>query len=294
VNASGNAVPAPAMTIGRARREVAERLRASGLETPELDARLLVGHALGLDHRALTVESARVLTRPETDRLGADVARRLRREPVARIVGRKEFWSLPLRITPAVLVPRPETETVVEAALAVVVRTSAARIADIGVGSGAILLALLSELRHAVGIGTDRDTGALEVAHRNAEHLGLAGRAAFVACDFGAALAGSCDLVVSNPPYIATPDIATLAPEVRDFDPRGALDGGSDGLTAYRAIAADACRLLAPGGWLVVEVGIGQADAVTALLAGGGLEPAGAPRRDLSGVPRVVTARYNP
>jgi release factor glutamine methyltransferase len=282
------------MTIGRARREVAERLHAHGLDTPELDARLLVGHALGLDHRALTVESARVLTRPETDRLGADVARRLGHEPVARIVGRKEFWSLPLRITSAVLVPRPETETVVEAALAAVARTCAARIADIGVGSGAILLALLSELPHAVGIGTDRDTGALEVARRNAEHLGLAGRAAFVACDFGAALAGSCDLVVSNPPYIATPDIATLAPEVRDFDPRGALDGGSDGLTAYRAIAADACRLLAPGGWLVVEVGIGQADAVTALLAGGGLEPAGAPRRDLSGVPRVVTARYNP
>jgi release factor glutamine methyltransferase len=294
VNASGSAVLAPGMTIGRARREVAERLRVHGLDTPELDARLLVGHALGLDHHALTVEFARVLTRPETDRLGADVARRLGHEPVARIVGHKEFWSLPLRITSAVLVPRPETETVVEAALAVVARTTAARIADIGVGSGAILLALLSELPHAVGIGTDREAGVLEVARRNAEHLGLAGRAAFVACDFGAALAGSCDLVVSNPPYIATPDIATLAPEVRDFDPRGALDGGSDGLTAYRAIAADACRLLAPGGWLVVEVGIGQADAVAALLAGGGLEPSEAPRRDLSGVPRVVTARYNP
>jgi release factor glutamine methyltransferase len=294
VNASGNAVLAPGMTIGRARREVAERLRARGLDTPELDARLLVGHALGLDHGVLMVESARVLTRPETDRLGADVARRLGHEPVARIVGHKEFWSLPLRITSAVLVPRPETETVVEAALAVVVRTAAARIADIGVGSGAILLALLSELPHAVGIGTDREAGVLEVARRNAEHLGLAGRAAFVACDFGAALAGSCDLVVSNPPYIASPDIATLAPEVRDFDPRGALDGGSDGLTAYRAIAADARRLLAPGGWLVVEVGIGQADAVTALLAGGGLEPSEAPRHDLSGVPRVVTARYNP
>ena len=294
MNASGDAVLAPGMTIGRARREVAERLRAHGLDTPELDARLLVGHALGLDHHALTVEFARVLTRPETDRLGANVTRRLGHEPVARIVGHKEFWSLPLRITSAVLVPRPETETVVEAALALVARTTAAQIADIGVGSGAILLALLSELPHAVGIGTDRDAAALVVARRNAEHLGLAGRAAFVACDFGAALAGSCDLVVSNPPYIATPDIATLAPEVRDFDPRGALDGGSDGLTAYRAIAADARRLLAPGGWLVVEVGIGQADAVAALLAGGGLEPAEAPRRDLSGVPRVVTGRYNP
>jgi release factor glutamine methyltransferase len=294
VSASGNAVLTPGMTIGRARREVAERLRACGLDTPELDARLLVGHALGLDHRALTTDSARVLTPPETDRLGADVARRLRHEPVARIVGRKEFWSLPLRITPAVLVPRPETETVVEAALAVVARSAAARIADIGVGSGAILLALLSELPNAMATGTDRDAGALQVARRNAEHLGLAGRAAFVACDFGAALAGSCNLVVSNPPYIATREIATLAPEVRDFDPRGALDGGSDGLTAYRAIAADAPRLLAPGGWLMVEVGIGQAEAVTALFAGIGLETSDPPRRDLAGVPRVVKARYNP
>ena len=282
------------MTIGRARRAVAERLRAHGLDTPELDARLLVGHALGLDHPALTTDSARVLTPPETDRLGADVARRLRHEPVARIVGRKEFWSLPLRITPAVLVPRPETETVVEAALALVARSAAARIADIGVGSGAILLALLSELPNAMAVGTDRDAGALQVARRNAEHLGLAGRAAFVACDFGAALAGTCDLVVSNPPYIATREIATLAPEGRDFDPRGALDGGSDGLTAYRAVAADAPRLLAPGGWLVVEVGIGQADAVTALFAGIGLETSDPPRRDLAGVPRVVKARYNP
>jgi len=291
---SGDAVLAPGMTIGRARRAVAERLRAHGIDTPELDARLLVGHALGLDHPALTTDSARVLTPPETDRLGADVARRLRHEPVARIVGRKEFWSLPLRITPAVLVPRPETETVVEAALALVARGAAARIADIGVGSGAILLALLSELPNAMATGTDRDAGALQVARRNAEHLGLAGRAAFVACDFGAALAGACDLVVSNPPYIATREIATLAPEVRDFDPRGALDGGSDGLTAYRAIAADAPRLLAPGGWLVVEVGIGQAEAVTALFTGIGLETSDPPRRDLTGVPRVVKARYNP
>ncbi len=291
---SGDAVLAPGMTIGRARSAVAERLRAHGLDPPELDARLLVGHALGLDHPALTTDSARVLTPPETDRLGADVARRLRHEPVARIVGRKEFWSLPLRVTPAVLVPRPETETVVEAALALVARGAAARIADIGVGSGAILLALLSELPNAMATGTDRDAGALQVARRNAEHLGLAGRAAFVACDFGAALAGACDLVVSNPPYIATREIATLAPEVRDFDPRGALDGGSDGLTAYRAIAADAPRLLAPGGWLVVEVGIGQAEAVTALFTGIGLETSDPPRRDLAGVPRVVKARYNP
>jgi release factor glutamine methyltransferase len=288
------AVLAPGVTIAQARREIAGRFRAHGLDTPELDARLIVGHALGLDHHALTLEVARVLTRPDADRLGAVAARRLAREPVARIIGLKEFWSLPLHVTSAVLVPRPETETVVEAALAVAERGHALRIADIGVGSGAILLALLSELPNACAIGTDRDARALGVARRNAGHLGFAGRAAFVACDFGAALAGSCDLVVSNPPYVATRDIATLAPEVRDFDPRLALDGGADGLTAYRAIAADAKRLLAPGGWLVVEIGHGQAEAVSAMFAGSGLQTPEPPRRDLAGVPRVVMARRNP
>jgi release factor glutamine methyltransferase len=285
---------APDMSIAQARRAVADRLRDFGLETPDLDARLIVGHALGLAHAALTVESARRLSASETEKLGGYLARRLGHEPVARIVGRKEFWSLPLRITPAVLVPRPETEIVVEAALAVSERVRALRIADLGVGSGAILLALLTELPNGYGVGTDRDADALAIARHNAEQLGLAGRAAFAACDFGTALAGPCDLVVSNPPYIPTPDIATLAPEVREFDPRPALDGGADGLAAYRAIAADARRLLAPGGWLAVEIGIGQAEVVSGLLAGGGLEPAEQPRRDLAGIPRVVMARYNP
>jgi release factor glutamine methyltransferase len=285
------AILAPGTTVAQARRQVADRFRRQRLDTPDLDARLIVGHALGLDHPALTVESARVLTRAETDRLDAAVTRRLAHEPVARILATKEFWSLPLSITPAVLVPRPETETVVEAALAAIERTRAMSIADLGVGSGAILLALLSELPAARGIGTDRDARALAVARDNAQRLGLAGRAGFVACDFGAAVAGACDLVVSNPPYIPTDDIATLAPEVRDFDPRCALDGGRDGLAAYRAIAADATRLLAPGGWLVVEIGVGQAEAVAALFADHGLAAAGPPRRDLAGLPRAVVAR---
>jgi release factor glutamine methyltransferase len=191
-------------------------------------------------------------------------------------------------------VPRPETETIVEAALAVIERSRARLIADLGVGSGAILLALLSELPGAFGIGTDRDVRALVVARDNAVSLGLAGRARFVACDFGAAIAGPCDLVVSNPPYIPHGDIAALAPEVRDFDPRLALDGGRDGLAAYRGIAADARRLLAPGGWLAVEIGIGQAEAVSALFAQSGLAIDGASRRDLGGRPRVVVARHNP
>ncbi len=285
------AILAPALTVAEARRVAADRLRDRGFDTPDLDARLLVGHALGLDHAALVAQAARQLTPVEADALDAALARRLAHEPVARILGEKEFWSLPLRITPDVLVPRPETETVVEAVLAFAERGRPARIADLGVGSGAILLALLSELPAAFGIGTDRDPHALAVARDNAQRLGLGTRAGFVACDFGTALAGPCDVVVSNPPYIPTGEIAELAPDVRDYDPRAALDGGLDGLAAYRAIAADAPRLLAPGGWLAVEIGIGQAEAVAALFARHGLRVEDAPQRDLAGHPRVVMAR---
>jgi release factor glutamine methyltransferase len=266
-------------------------LRERAFDTPDLDARLLVGHALGLDHAALVAQSARRLTAGETAALDAVVARRLAHEPVARILGTGEFWSLSLRVTPDVLVPRPETETLVEAVLAVAARDRPLLFADLGVGSGAILLALLSELPMAFGIGTDRDARALGVARDNARRLGLADRAGFLACDFAAALAGACDIVVSNPPYIPTRDITALAADVRDHDPRAALDGGPDGLAAYRVIAADAARLLGPGGWLAVEIGAGQNEAVPALLAAGGLAIAGAPRRDLAGIPRVVMAR---
>ena len=282
---------AAAPTVAQARRATADRLRQQGFDSPDLDARLLVGHALGLGHPALAAQAARRLTTAETGALDAMLARRLAHEPVARILGTREFWSLALRITSDVLVPRPETETVVEAVLAVAARSRPLRIADLGVGSGAILLALLSELPAAFGVGTDRDTRALGVAHGNAGRLGLAARAGFVACDFGSALADGCDIVVSNPPYIPTRDIATLAPEVREHDPRAALDGGPDGLTAYRVIAADAARLLAVGGWLAVEIGVGQSEAVSALLATQGLALAGAPRRDLAGHPRVIVAR---
>ena len=285
------AVLTPPMTISQARRAVAECLRGRGFDTPDLDARLLVGHALGLDHSALAVATARALTHAEAERLEAALVRRLAHEPVARIRGSKEFWSLPLAVTPDVLVPRPDTETVVEAALAVVGRDRPLRVADLGTGSGAILLALLSELPAAYGIGTDRAERALGVARRNAVDLGLADRTAFVACDFADAVAGPCDLVVANPPYIPSRDIASLARDVRDYDPRLALDGGPDGLAAYRAIAADAARVLAPGGWLAVEIGIGQAEVVTELLARCGLTVPREPRRDLAGHPRVVTGQ---
>src|SRR5208283_4516596 len=193
----------------------------------------------------------------------------------------------------ATLVPRPETETVVEAALAAIdshgPRAGVGQIADLGTGSGALLLALLTELPTATGIGTDTSLSALAVARDNARRLGLF-RAQFVACDMAAALGGPFDLIVSNPPYVASGAIAALAPEVRDFDPRQALDGGPDGLDFYRAIAATVPALLGPGGALVVELGAGQAEAVAALFSAAGLVSSPS-RPDLGGVPRALLAR---
>jgi release factor glutamine methyltransferase len=280
-------------SIGSARSTLARSFRARGLATPELDARILVAHALGLDHAALAVQSGRVLTADETAAIASSAARRLAHEPVARILGVKEFWGLSFKLDAATLVPRPETETVVEAALEAIgpERAGAAlKIADLGVGSGALLLALLSELPGARGIGTDVSAAALACARANAVALGVAERAAFTACDFAAALAGPLDLIVSNPPYVAREAIASLPPEVRDFDPRRALDGGPDGLDAYRAIATMARPLLAPDGILVIELGLGQLAAVERLLASAGLAAERA-KPDLSGIPRALVAR---
>jgi len=279
-----------AMTVAEARRALAASLRAAGLETPELDARLLLGHALSLDHAALVAASARPLTATESAQVAALAARRRAGEPVARIVGRREFWGLRLAVTPAVLVPRPETETVVELALSLIGdRGQALRLADLGTGSGAILLALLSELPQASGVGTDLSAEALAVARANARNLRLEGRASFVESDYGGALAGPFDLVVSNPPYVASRDIATLDIEVRAHDPALALDGGADGLNAYRRIAADAARLIG-GGHLVVEIGAGQEREVENLFVARGLAVT-AFRHDLSGRARALAAR---
>lgn len=283
---------AAALTIAEARRIWAQKFRDCGIESPELDARILIGHALGLDHAALANGASRALTAAEQNAIAALALRRMAREPVPRIVGFKEFWSLRLRIADATLVPRPETETVVEAALDAVeqrgARSQPLRIADLGTGSGAILLALISELPQAFGVGSDLSTAALGIARDNAVRLGLR-RASFVACNMAAALRGPFDVIVSNPPYIPSGEIFGLAPEVRDFDPRAALDGGPDGLDCYRTIAAAAPPLLAPDGALVVELGAGQADAVTALFAAAGLAPV-PPRADLTGMPRALCA----
>ncbi len=288
----------PGLTVESIRRRAARELRDHGLDSPDLDARLLVGHALGLDHAALAAQSRHLLAPEEAAAVTALVARRLAREPVARIVGNKEFWGLRLELNSETLLPRPESETVVEAALAALGcergGSRALRLADLGTGSGALLLALLCELPHANGIGTDLSHRALACARDNAVALGLSSRASFLACDYGAALTGPLDLIVSNPPYVARGDIAGLQSEVREFDPRRALDGGVDGLDGYRAVAADARRLLAPDGALVVELGCGQLGAVTALCAAAGLAPAAAPHPDLAGLARALILRALP
>jgi release factor glutamine methyltransferase len=269
------------------------KFHAAGLDSPDLDSRILIGHALGLDHAALAAAATRRLSADEESAIAAVADRRLAGEPVARILGYKEFWSLPLPCNAPTLVPRPETETVVEAALAAIdaggPRARKLRIADLGTGSGALVLALLSELPNAFGVGTDTSTKALVVARDNARRLAQT-RARFIACNMAAALRGPFDAIVSNPPYIASGDIATLAPDVRDFDPHLALDGGTDGLDFYRAIAAAAPVLLAPGGALVVELGVGQAEPVAHLFAAAGLAPS-PPHPDLSGTPRALVAR---
>jgi release factor glutamine methyltransferase len=284
-------------SIATARRTLAQAFRAAGLDSPEIDARVLLGHALGFDQSALASHAARELTPRETEAIAALMARRLAHEPVARIVGSKEFWSLELTVTSATLVPRPETETVVEAALTAVdasgPRARALRLVDLGTGSGALLIALLSELPQAIGVGTDKSPAALAVARANAARHGLAGRARFLACDFSAALTGRFDVVVANPPYVGRGTISTLAPEVRNYDPMLALDGGADGLAAYRAIAADAGRLLAPTGVLAVEIGDGQCETVAGLLSAAGLVITGMVN-DLAGVPRALTAGKMP
>jgi release factor glutamine methyltransferase len=285
-----------ALSIEAARRSLANTFRHRGFDSAELDARLIIGHALALDHTALAVQARRVLATAEAATIDALATRRLAREPVARILGRKEFWGLSFKLTPRTFLPRPETETVVAAALAALahdhVGSRALRIADLGTGSGALVLSILSELRgEAFGVGTDISLAALDCARDNA--AARRERVSFVACDYGAAIEGPIDLIVSNPPYIPRWEIATLEPEVRAFDPRPALDGGQDGLDGYRAIAADARRLLAPDGILVVELGCGQAAAVTSLFTAAGLASS-APRHDLSGIPRALVARPLP
>jgi peptide chain release factor 1 len=285
-------------TVETARRALTAQFRTQDIDSAELDARMLVGAVLGVDLTGLVTSAARLLTRDEAIRL-EDLARRhLAGEPVARLLGVKEFWGLALQLSPATLVPRPDTETVVELALEIGRNEhhpdSRLRIADIGTGSGAILLALLSEWPDATGVGTDISPAAVRTASGNAARLRLAPRAAFVACNYAAALSATFDLIVSNPPYIRSAEIAGLAREVREYDPLAALDGGADGLDAYRSLIPQAAGLLAAGGTLIVETGYGQSGPVAELMSAAGLTSAGPPKADLAGIPRAVAGRKPP
>ena len=281
------------VSLSEAMRLTAQHFRSAGIEEPEADARVLIGRALNLDRSKLVSQSERELEAREVNAISVLAARRLKREPVARILGEKEFWSLPLTVTPDVLVPRPETETLVELALDLLIRegrrAESLRLLDIGTGSGALLLALLKELPLASGLGTDISEAALAVARTNALRCGLAERCRFVACDIAGGVAGRFDLIVANPPYIRATEIAGLAPEVRDHDPRLALDGGDDGLAIYRAMARELPRLLAPDGRLIVELGAGQEPSVRSLFTKAGWT-VDAVKADLAAVPRALSA----
>ncbi len=276
--------------------EAANRLAEAGVDATRLDAELLMAHALGLTREEVFLAPDRQLSAREMESFEALVSRRTKREPVARIIGTKEFWSLEFTLSPATLVPRPDSETLVAAVLQEIGEAAdgPTRILDLGTGSGCLLLALLSEMPGASGIGVDCDAEAVAVARENARRLGFADRAEFREGDwFGALDAGArsprFDIIVANPPYIESAEIAGLAPEVAAFDPRAALDGGPDGLRAYRRIAARAGEYLTPDGLVFLELGAGQGKSVSKILEDQGLGVDGR-YKDLAGVLRVISA----
>lgn len=278
-------------TLGHALAEGAARLSAAGIDGARRDARLLLADAAGLEPGVVTGWPERALEATALATFRSHVARREAREPVARILGRREFWSLSFALSPATLDPRPDSETLVEALLEQVPdRQRPLTLLDLGTGTGCLLLALLSELPCAWGLGIDRSPDAAALARRNARSLGLDARAAFLVGDWAAALSptggtGGFDLIVSNPPYLARDELARLDPEVARYDPPSALEGGADGLDAYRALAVHVPRLLRRGGWAAFEIGAGQAVSAAAVLAAAGLAPPDL-LADLAGRPR--------
>lgn len=282
-------------TLVKAWKSAGERLKAAGIDQPAIDARLMLEAAAGVSRTDILTDPYRELTDEQRQAFDAYLSRRERREPVSHILGRKGFWKIMLNVSRDVLTPRPDTETVVEVALAAFPEANAPMsILDLGVGSGAILLAILAERPAAKGLGVDISDEALAVARENAANLDLNTRCALLRGDWTAGLAdANFDLVVANPPYIPSADIEGLEPEVRDHEPRLALDGGDDGLDAYRFLAPEILRVLKPGGVFAVEIGFDQATAVSALFReAGGLNVQTV--RDLGDRDRVVTGVKNP
>jgi release factor glutamine methyltransferase len=261
--------------------EATRLLADAGIDSPRAEARLLLAHTLGIRREATLTAMP---TPDQAAKFAAAIRRRAGHEPFAYITGHKEFWSLEFEVGPGVLVPRPDTETLIEEALRLVPdRGAPLAIADLGAGSGAILCAALKEFPQAVGTGFESSPAAFACAGRNAARL-IGGRARIIQADWSAAT-GPFDLVFSNPPYIPSADIESLAPDVADFEPRTALDGGTDGLDAYRALAGLLPKILKPGGHALLEIGLGQANAVGTLFSGLKLLRIVG---DLAGIPRCV------
>lgn len=276
----------PPVTVGECVAIGARRLAAAGVADARREARLILAHALGVEPVAVTGYPERPVSDPAVFELL--IGRRERREPLSHLTGRREFWSMDMETGPATLDPRPDSETLVEAALGCVDDSTAAlAVLDLGTGTGCLLLAILCELPMAAGLGIDASAAALAVARRNAERLGFASRARFQEGDWGRSLIGPFDLILCNPPYIPSGEIAGLEPEVAEFEPRLALDGGPDGLAAYRAVMPDVVRLLAPTGAAVLEFGLGQGDAVAQIVAHSGLAVARI-SKDFAGRDRCV------
>ena len=282
-------------TLVKAWKAAGERLKAAHIDQPAIDARLMLEAAADVTRTDILTDPYRELTDEQAQTLEAYLARRERREPVSHILGRKGFWKIMLNVSRDVLTPRPDTETVVEVALAAFPDAHAPiSILDLGVGSGAILLAILAERPAARGLGVDISDEALAVARENAANLDLNTRCALLRGDWTAGLSeANFDLVVANPPYIPSADIETLEPEVRDHEPRMALDGGADGLDAYRLLAPEILRVLKPAGVFAVEIGHDQARAVEALFRDAGALNVRTVR-DLGDRDRVVTGLKNP
>ncbi len=277
-----------ALTRGLVYRDLLDQFRSAKLASPDLDARLLMAAAVGVDDVALIADPDRPVDAHHVHVLQEFVRRRLSGEPVSRILGEREFWGLSFSLNSATLDPRPDSETLVEAVLTQVTdKMAELRILDLGTGTGCLLLALLSELPNAQGLGVDCSPDAIEAARGNAEGLGLGGRSMFRVGNWGEGIDETFDVVISNPPYIPSADIDELALEVRSHDPMAALDGGVDGLTAYREIAQATVRLLKPRGAAFWELGIGQFDDVAKIASHAGLKASGL-HSDLAGVPRVI------
>jgi release factor glutamine methyltransferase len=268
---------------------LAAAFREAGFEDFRFMARLLLADALGVEPGEIVLNPDREIG-SAMEALGPALARALSGEPLTRIAGRRSFYGRDFRVTPDVLDPRPETELLVEEMLKRLAGQRSPRLLDLGTGSGAILLTLLAEIPQATGVAVDVSPAALAVARANAEALGVANRVAFHEEDLFAGVIGLFDAILSNPPYIPSAELAGLEPAVRDFDPALALDGGLDGLDFYRRIAAGARAFLAPGGWLGVEVGAGQADDVSALFGAAGFHDFFV-RTDLAGHARHVFCR---